>query len=73
MSNAKSTFTFTLCREVTEFVEITVGAESLEAAHNEALSNPPSFGWSPCEPQEPEVYLPDPDDYFQMRAKGGEP
>ena len=67
MSNAK--FTFTLCREVTEFVEITVEAESLEAAHNEALYNPPSFGWLPCEPQESEIYLPDPDDYVEMRAE----
>ena len=38
--------------------------EQLEAMFPHADSE-----WLPCEPQEPEAYLPDPDDYVEMRAE----
>tara|TARA_Y100000815_G_scaffold145270_1_gene131537 strand:+ start:1525 stop:1716 length:192 start_codon:yes stop_codon:yes gene_type:complete len=56
-------FKFTMTRDTTESVSVTVEAPSIEEAHEEALANPPQAGWEQDEnyPQRP--YLPDEDDW----------
>ena len=59
-------FEFTLTRDTTESVRVTVEADSIEEAQEEALANPPATGWEQDDntPQDP--YLPDPEDWEEV-------
>lgn len=59
-------YSFTLTRDTTESVSVTIEADTAEEAFQKALENPPVEGWEPDDntPQDP--YLPDPDDVEEI-------
>jgi len=56
-------FEFTLTRDTTESVSVTVEADTIEEAQSEALGNPPETGWTQDDNSPADAYLPDPDDW----------
>jgi hypothetical protein len=58
-------FTFTVTRETTESVTVTVEADSIKEAHRKALATQYGIrGWAYDEGNHPrEAYIPDEDDY----------
>jgi len=59
-------FKFTLTRDTTESVSVTIEADTIEAAQDQALANPPKTGWEPDDNDPGDAYLPDPDDWEEV-------
>lgn len=56
-------FTFTVTRDITESTRVVIEASSIQAAHQLALTQPPSTGWTIDDNYPSPAYIPDPDDY----------
>jgi hypothetical protein len=57
-------FTFTITRDITESVVVTIEAPSIKEAHKKALETHTTItGWENDEGNNPEAYIPDEDDY----------
>lgn len=59
-------YKFTITRDVTESVTVTVSADSIEDAHARAIANPPVTGWTLDDNDGGDAYIPDPDDYEEL-------
>lgn len=59
-------FQFTLTRDTTESVTVTIEADTIEEAQEKALENPPETGWEQDDNDPQDPYLPDSEDWEEV-------
>jgi len=60
-------FKFTITRDITESAVVVIEAASIEEAHDKAIEDHTAItGWENDEGNNPEPYIPDPDDFEEV-------